>query len=159
MRCVFILIVILESISIRALTHHQCTHSLKYQVFTGTTQTRFGTQIERERRVHEEKVLRSGFGIYQSHRSRPVRPRVLLEQIRVLRRVGPTLESVRGRAKMRGIETRLCERVLSIRFCLVQVRILPRFYPRVYARAHVGPEELGVDGRHGRSQVGAKEED
>ncbi|CAL6391064.1 unnamed protein product [Bathycoccus prasinos] len=63
-----------------------------------------------------------------------------------------------GRAKMRGIETRLCERVLSIRFCLVQVRILPRFYPRVYARAHVGPEELGVDGRHGRSQVGAKEE-
>jgi len=80
----------------------------KISGFTGTTQTRFGTQIERERRVHEGEVLRSGFGIYQSHRSRPVRPRVLLEQIRVLRRFGPTLESVRGRETMRRVETGLC---------------------------------------------------
>tara|TARA_B100000073_G_scaffold280429_1_gene241023 strand:+ start:390 stop:779 length:390 start_codon:yes stop_codon:yes gene_type:complete len=75
---------------------------------SGTTQARARTQGERERRVHEEEVLRSGVGIYQSHRSRPVRPRVLLEQIRVLRRARSTLESVRGRETMRGTETRLC---------------------------------------------------
>ena len=75
---------------------------------SGTTQARARTQGERERRVHEEEVLRSGFGIYQSHRSGPVRPRVLLEQIRVLRRFGPTLESVRGRKTMRRVEAGLC---------------------------------------------------
>ena len=129
----------------------------KISGFTGTTQTRFEHKSNGNAAFTKKKFTKRLRNFTKAIDQDPYDHVFYSNRSSVLRHCWT---NTRKRARTRedaGIETRLCERVLSIRFCLVQVRILPRFYPRVYARAHtLDPKNLALMEGMGEAKLAQK---